>query len=92
MYKNKERIKYRPPRLHKLIIVLCIDNQDYPMSLTVGKVYLAWSEGKLLRVIDETEEDYLYIAYDNFIEMASSKSEKTRSMKHLISNLKGETK
>jgi len=50
----------RPPPF-----VICIGNQGYPAALEVGKVYrvvpdpAATARG-LLRVIDESDEDYLY--------------------------------
>ena len=45
--------------------VLCIDNEEYPASLERRKVYRLVSdklalEKKLLRVVDESGEDYLY--------------------------------
>jgi hypothetical protein len=47
--------------------VLCIDNQGYPASLEPRKVYQVLkdtvAEGRgLIRVIDESGEDYLYPA------------------------------
>ncbi|MGO9209105.1 MAG: hypothetical protein ACLPXM_12650 [Terriglobales bacterium] len=46
---------------------LCINNEGSPASLEVGKVYRAMPEREakilnLLRVIDESGEDYLYPA------------------------------
>jgi hypothetical protein len=46
-------------------LVVCISNGDYPASLEKRKIYIAIpdpaSEKKgLLRVIDESGEDYLY--------------------------------
>jgi hypothetical protein len=45
--------------------VLCIDNTTYPASLEFGKIYRVLSDDKagqhrMLRVIDESGEDYLY--------------------------------
>jgi hypothetical protein len=45
--------------------VLCIENEGYPASLELRKVYQilgdpAAEERGLVRVIDETGEDYLY--------------------------------
>jgi hypothetical protein len=45
--------------------VLCIDDGGYPASLEVRKVYLVLPDesaarNNFIRVIDETEEDYLY--------------------------------
>lgn len=44
--------------------VVCVKNQDYPASLEVGKIYRtlpdAAAKYSLIRVIDESGEDYLY--------------------------------
>ena len=45
--------------------VVCVKNQDYPASLKVGKIYRSLPDDgaakhRLLRVIDESAEDYLY--------------------------------
>ena len=44
--------------------VVCVKNQDYPASLEVGKIYRtlpdAAAKHSLIRVIDESGEDYLY--------------------------------
>lgn len=47
--------------------VVCVDNSEYPASLEVRKVYLqvidaAAQQHGLVRVIDESGEDYLYPA------------------------------
>jgi hypothetical protein len=47
--------------------VICIDNTDYPADLEVGKVYPVLPDKKgasvgMIRVIDESGEDYLYSA------------------------------
>jgi hypothetical protein len=46
--------------------VMCIDNEGYPVSLEIGKVYrtLPGNGGvsNWIRVIDESGEDYLYPA------------------------------
>ena len=52
--------KKRPARF-----VLCIQNDEYPASLEVGKVYriltdLPAQARQFVRVIDESKEDYLY--------------------------------
>lgn len=44
---------------------LCLDNTDYEASLIPGKVYCVVPDSKaakddLLRVVDESGEDYLY--------------------------------
>jgi hypothetical protein len=47
--------------------VVCLDNSDYPASLEIGKLYRiipdedAAAEG-YLRVIDESGEDYAFLA------------------------------
>jgi hypothetical protein len=47
--------------------VVCINNQDYPASLEVRKIYQVIpdnraAEHQYIRVIDESGEDYLYPA------------------------------
>ena len=47
--------------------VICVENDGYPASLEKRKIYLALSdpgssEHGLVRVIDESGEDYLYPA------------------------------
>lgn len=54
----------KPPRRHFL---LCVNNEGYPASLEVRKVYQALTDPEgdehgLVRVIDESGEDYLYPA------------------------------
>lgn len=49
--------------------VICVNNSDYPASLERWKVYRALLDEKaetrsLVRVIDESGEDYLYSAKD----------------------------
>ncbi|KYC39909.1 hypothetical protein WA1_28490 [Scytonema hofmannii PCC 7110] len=53
--------------LHYLDVqfVVCIRNDDYPASLEVRKIYQVLpdnyaNEHRLLRIIDESGEDYLY--------------------------------
>jgi hypothetical protein len=55
MQKKNKRSRY----------VLCINNDDYPASLELLKIYRTLPDAsaaalKLLRVIDESGEDYLY--------------------------------
>jgi hypothetical protein len=45
--------------------VMCIDNEDYPIDLTPFKVYQVLpdemgDEAGMIRIIDNTGEDYLY--------------------------------
>jgi len=54
---------------------LCVRNEGYPAGLELGKVYRVLadeqiSEGRLLRVIDESGEDYLY-PEEYFVAMGS---------------------
>ena len=49
----------------KLIYVVCINNQDYPASLELRKIYRVLSDPeaeshRMIRVIDESGEDYLF--------------------------------
>jgi hypothetical protein len=46
-------------------LVVCIDNEGYPASLEKRKIYLAFRDPTadkrgLIRVIDESGDDYLY--------------------------------
>lgn len=60
--------------------VLCVDNEGYPVSLERMKLYQVLpddrSERGLLRVIDESGEDYLYPA-SRFIPLTLSKGRAT---------------
>lgn len=54
-----------------LKFVVCINNEDYPASLELHKIYRVLSDEDAaadgdLRVIDESGEDYLYSA-DRFV-------------------------
>ena len=45
--------------------VICVDNSDYEASLIVGKVYQLLKDpvaakDSLVRIVDESGEDYLY--------------------------------
>ncbi len=47
--------------------VVCVNNADYPASLETRKIYLSLPDTKaaglkMLRVVDESGEDYLYPA------------------------------
>jgi hypothetical protein len=51
--------------------VVCVKNEDYPASLELRKIYQVIpdaraAEHRLIRVIDESGEDYLYPA-DYFV-------------------------
>lgn len=46
-------------------LVVCIDNDDYPASLEKRKIYSALSDRAalmqdMIRIVDESGEDYLY--------------------------------
>jgi hypothetical protein len=46
-------------------LVVCVDNEGYPASLERRKIYVALPDSAaekrgLLRIIDESSEDYLY--------------------------------
>jgi hypothetical protein len=46
-------------------LVVCVNNEDYPASLERRKIYVALRDAGaekhgLLRIIDESGEDYLY--------------------------------
>jgi hypothetical protein len=48
--------------------VICLDNDDYPVKLEIRKVYEVVDDpvaeaASVIRVIDETGEDYLYEAW-----------------------------
>jgi len=51
--------------------VICIDNEGYPIDLTVHKVYkvipdAAGEEVHMIRIVDDSGEDYLHDA-DRFL-------------------------
>ena len=53
---------WKKPRLE---FVICVRNENYPSSLELRKVYRVVSDPeaashKMLRVVDESGEDYLY--------------------------------
>ena len=50
-----------------LQFALCLDNEGYPASLEVGKLYRVIPDDEAaahgyIRIIDESEEDYAYTA------------------------------
>ena len=52
-------------KISKKAFVVCVKNEGYPGSLDLRKIYEALpdksaSEHQLIRVIDESGEDYLY--------------------------------
>jgi hypothetical protein len=58
--------------------VICIENSDFPTSLEVRKIYQVVPDSDarkigLLRIIDESGEDYLYPA-EHFIDAHLTKS------------------
>ena len=61
---------------------LCLDNADYEVSLIPGKIYLimpdeAAAHDDLVRIVDESGEDYLYhkdlFAFVSFPESVETK-------------------
>jgi hypothetical protein len=65
------------PALSQGRFVLCVSNNDYPASLELRKVYRVLpdrfaAKEKMLRIIDESGEDYLYPA-DNFVPISVPK-------------------
>jgi hypothetical protein len=64
-------------RTTRFKLVVCVKNDDYPASLELRKIYCAIADRAaaahgLLRVIDESGEDYLYPAgYFRPIQLAS---------------------
>ena len=57
----------KDPHNQTLPFALCLDNEGYPASLEVGKLYRVMSEDEAaahgyLRVIDESGEDYAFTA------------------------------
>jgi hypothetical protein len=65
---------------------LCVDNTDYRASLIVGKVYriipdAAATRDRLLRVVDEDGEDYLYDrSYFMVVDLPGAVASKIRSL------------
>jgi len=58
--------------------LICINNEDYPASLELRKIYQVIAdtkvaENQLLRVIDESDENYLYPA-DYFVTIELQKA------------------
>lgn len=58
-------IKYHINKIMDMIFVICINNKGYEVSLERGKVYRLLDDEKaaqhnLIRVIDESGEDYLF--------------------------------
>jgi hypothetical protein len=51
----------------KAKFVMCIDNENYPLDLTIHKVYKVIpdedaEQRKLVRIVDDSGEDYLHSA------------------------------
>ncbi|MBN2589868.1 MAG: hypothetical protein JXA96_08390 [Sedimentisphaerales bacterium] len=77
--------------LHNERYVLCLDNNNYPASLEVRKIYLCVSDPDseshgMIRVIDESGEDYLYPA-SLFVPIAPSKLQKHLPTRHNRKNM-----
>jgi hypothetical protein len=63
--RNISRYKSKGPVGRKQQFVICLTNEDYPVSLTKGKVYAVIPDAQaerdaLVRVVDDSGEDYLY--------------------------------
>ena len=57
----------KKPSVQTLQFALCLDNEGYPASLEVGKVYRVIPDAEAaahgyLRIIDESGEDYAFTA------------------------------
>ena len=69
---------------------LCIDNKDYEASLVLGKIYriLADSDPRaikdgLIRVVDESGEDYLYHrSHFVLVDLPASARKKIRALQN----------
>lgn len=65
---RKSRLNGSSPKKRSgLHYVVCVNNEDYPASLELRKIYSLIpdrdaSKSGLLRVVDESGEDYLYPA------------------------------
>lgn len=65
---------------------LCVDNSDYQASLVLGKVYRIIPDPKaakddLVRVVDESGEDYLYHkSYFVFVDFPKAVTKKILSL------------
>lgn len=77
---NGSSLKRTPtrPTLPRGRFVMCVRNNDYPTSLELRKVYRVLpdrsaAKEKMLRVIDESGEDYLYPA-DFFVPISVPKN------------------
>ncbi len=62
--KSKSNVRSKQ-RAGRSSFAICVDNREYPASLERGKVYKALtdsfaSQHGLVRVIDESGEDYLF--------------------------------
>lgn len=60
-------LKFTKYQMHKIKYVVCIGNKGYPASLELKKLYVTLPDAEaeshgLIRVIDESGEDYLYPA------------------------------
>ncbi len=47
--------------------VICVNNESYPIDLTIHKVYRVIPDAKadkhgMIRIVDDTDEDYFYPA------------------------------
>ena len=69
---------------------LCVDNTDYKASLIPGKVYriipdLAAAKDDLVRILDESGEDYLYHrSHFVFVDFPRAVAKKIRSLESTV--------
>ena len=69
---------------------LCVDNADYKASLILGKVYriipdLAAAKDDLVRILDESGEDYLYHrSHFVFVDFPRAVAKKIRSLESTV--------
>jgi len=67
IHQRKTTVTQRKAKLPRTRFVVCVKNGDYPASLEKRKIYQVLSDTpaqahNLIRVVDESGEDYLYPA------------------------------
>ena len=72
----------------KTTFALCVENTEYEASLVLGKVYplvqdTAAAKDDLVRIVDESGEDYLYDkTYFEFVEFPPAIKKKLLALQH----------
>ena len=72
----------------KTTFALCLENTEYEASLVLGKVYPlvqdpAAANDDLVRIVDESGEDYLYDkTYFEFVEFPQTVKKKLLALRH----------